>query len=219
MGVREGGDLGLSLLQEVQQKIKTQQCRPDECREAELATIAHVDMSEVSGMSRAEVIVRVGDRTRLEGFSCRIRKKGSGESWERGLCRRYGVKVFHFVPFESVRQLTETKTAVARTCGEPEFAPLFEESLEARIGKVLLIEEYEIINDFEWALERTGAQVQRTEQQLGRLRSDMKKLGGAYRRLLNSRTGGGRRDRQADTAKKVEVSVGKGEPGQSGPER
>lgn len=205
MGVREGGDLSLALLQEVQRKIKTRQCRPSECREAELATLAHVGIPEVSGMSRAQVIVRLGDRARCEGFSCRIRKRGSGETWKRGLCRRYGVKVFHFIQYEHVPQLADAKKAAARACGEPEFAPLFEEWLEERIGKVLLIEEYEIINDFEWALERTGAQVERTEQQLGRLRSDMKKLGGAYRRLLTSRTGGGRRDRKADSAETVVV--------------
>lgn len=199
----------LQLLEEIQQKIQGRQCDPERCREAELATLARADMSEVRGMSRAQVLVRLGDRARCEGFPCRVRKRGSDVPWRRGLCRRYGVKVFHFVSYEDVDKLKDVKREAARACGEPEFTLPFEEYLEQRIGEVLPIDEFDIINDFEWALGKTGAQIERAEQQLtrteqhlGRLRSDMKKLGDAYRRLLTSRTGGGRGS-QADPAARM----------------
>jgi len=116
MGAKDSG-MELQLLEEIQQKIQGRQCNPEECREAELATLARVDVSEVKDMSRAQVLVRLGDRARCEGFPCRVRKRGSEVPWRRGLCRRYGVKVFHFIPFEDVEKLKDVKREAARACG------------------------------------------------------------------------------------------------------
>jgi len=192
MGANGGGKFELELLREVQRKIKKRQCFPEECREAELATLARTDMAEIRGMSRSQVLVKLDERSRHEGLACRIKKRGCVEPWQKGLCRRYGAKVFHFIPFADTGKLDRFKREAVQARKGPEFTPYFEKYLEERIGLVLVIGEYDILNEFEWALEQTGAQVQRTEQQLGRLRADMKKLGNAYRRLLTSRSGGAR---------------------------
>ena len=160
--VKDGGDFTVTLLQEGLRDLR-KDCDPEEHKKAELATIVGAGMSEVKDVSRAEVLARIGSKPRYEGMSCRVRAKEENGPWLRGICRRYGVKTMQFIPFG-----------------------------EEGEGEVLDLSEFDIINDFDWALHRVGAQMHRTEQQLGRLRSDTKRLNDAYRRVLLSRTGGGR---------------------------
>lgn len=153
------GDLTAKALQEGLRRL----CRGTSARKRELielSELAQTGQSGVTDMSRQEVLARVGERVRFEGMPCRIREKGSIGPWQRGVCRRYGTKTLVFVPLDDQG---DTLT--------------------------LTISEVEIINDFDWARQQTDAQLIRTEQQIGRLRTNLKKLDSAYRRVLSSRGG------------------------------
>lgn len=176
------------LLQAVrEQQLQGQPCCPKERREVELATLARAGMKDVRNMPAEAVRARMETRARCEGLVCRVRPSGSGGSWQRGLCRRYGVKTFHFVPLDEVKTLPGKRKAAA---ADSKDRSGFERALEARVGRVLDTSKFDILNEFEWALLRTSARVEQAEQELDRLRSEMRKLDGAYRHLLRKRKGG-----------------------------
>ena len=104
---------------------------------------APVNLTHISGLTRAQIVERKGARIRLEGQLVFYRKTGASK-WERGLCRRCGMKNAYIIPLERNGQAKQDEV-------------------------VADFDKFDILNDFEMQLYRTHASVQAMKKEYYRL--------------------------------------------------
>lgn len=142
--------------------------RKEDTREiVERATLAErdvadkaVNLEDIADMTRTQVLNRKADKARYEATAIHVRRVGS-RKWERGFCRRFGIKTMVFIP-------------VAKNGG-------------VETEEVVGLDDVEIINDYEWQLQVAYVQIETAQKNIEKAKKDVDRLGAAYRRFLTTR--------------------------------